>query len=346
MADYADLFEIVRGAMPQKPLPAIWDFLPSHSAAVGGICDFNKYYFDVEYKLNIQCKLKALLPKAVILPGIFPDLGVILEASAFGGKILWFKDNAPFIEHAIHDRVQIDHIKAPKIETSGLLPLALVQQRVMHRRLKQKGSELDQWAHSMGPAEIAGLIMGYDNLYMAMYDDPKRLLRLMEITTELVVGWIQKLGSFFGPDGAQVIAVNEHVPHQVSPAHFDAYIFPYLKAIFESFPKAVKIYHNEGYHSDGHVKRVLKLGADIWHFGSDVHAIPDLLTKVGDQIILLGGLNPHGVIRTGTPEMVRKEVRATVSAAKGHRFILSTGTGTTPDTTLANQRAMVDACVN
>lgn len=44
MADYADLLALVRGEVPQKPLTAIWNFLPSHSAAVGGISDFNEYY--------------------------------------------------------------------------------------------------------------------------------------------------------------------------------------------------------------------------------------------------------------------------------------------------------------
>ena len=60
------------------------------------------------------------------------------------------------------------------------------------------------------------------------------------------------------------------------------------------------------------------------------------------SVVLFGGLNPHGAMRVGTPDEVREETRAVVEAAKGRRLILSTGTGTTPEATLANQRAMVE----
>ena len=32
------------------------------------------------------------------------------------------------------------------------------------------------------------------------------------------------------------------------------------------------------------------LGADIWHFGSDAHLVPDLLDRVGERVVLFGGL--------------------------------------------------------
>jgi uroporphyrinogen-III decarboxylase len=47
-------------------------------------------------------------------------------------------------------------------------------------------------------------------------------------------------------------------------------------------------------------------------------------------------------MRHGTPALVRAETRAVVEASRGRRLLLSTGTGTTPETTLENQRAMVE----
>ena len=38
--------------------------------------------------------------------------------------------------------------------------------------------------------------------------------------------------------------------------------------------------------------------------------------------------------------------RQALDEARGRRLLLSTGTGTTPDTTLDNQRAMVEAVVS
>jgi len=63
---------------------------------------------------------------------------------------------------------------------------------------------------------------------------------------------------------------------------------------------------------------------------------------VGDEIVLFGCLDPHGVIRYGGPDEVRNETLKVIQASKNRRLLLSTGTGATPETTLENQRAMIE----
>ena len=343
MPTYQDLIRFVRGPILPKPIPAIWDFFPSHVTAVGGVPNFLDYYLDVDEKLRVQLKLQELLPDALILPGVFPDMGVIAEVSAFGGKIQWFEDGAPFIHPAIREAREIDSLKLPSPGLAGLTSLVLVQRETMRRKLRQKGREMEKWALSMGPAEISGLLMGYDKFYFTMYDDPQRFSRLLEIATEFIISWLKKQDEKYG--GLEVFALADHVPNQVKPDRAKEFFLPRIQAIFASFPKAVKIYHNEGLHSDQHVELLLNYGADVWHFGSDVHQLSDLYSKIGDRIVLFGGLNPHGVMRHGTPGEVWAETRKAVRAAKGHKILLSTGTGTTPDATLENQRAMVQAAL-
>jgi len=343
MPDLQDLIRWVHGPVPGKPLPAIWDYFPCHAGAVGGVANFLDYYFDVEWKLQLQLKLMQLIPEALILPGVFPDLGVIVEASAFGGQIVWFEKGAPFIFPAIRDLREIDVLKMPPVGTAGLMPLALRQREVMRRKLKGKGREMERWGFSMGPAEVTGLLLGYDKFFLALYDDPQRLSRLMEMVTEVIVSWLRKQEAEYG--GIEVLCLGEHVPHQVNPEQMREFILPRMKAIYSAFPRAVKIYHNEGFHSNDHFPLVLEFGADIWHFGSDVHPIKDFYSKTKDRIIPFGGVNPHGVMRHGSPQQVWSEPRAVVQAAKGHKLLLSTGTGTTPEATLENQRAMVEAAL-
>jgi uroporphyrinogen decarboxylase len=193
---------------------------------------------------------------------------------------------------------------------------------------------------SMGPAEISGLLLGYEKYYLGMYDDPKRLHILMQMVTDFVIDWIRLQNATM--DDAEVLVVADHVCNQVAPDQLEEFILPYIQAIFSAFPEPIKIYHNEGYHPDKHIEAVLGFGTDVWHFGSDVHELSDLYSKVGDDIVLFGGLNPHGAMRLGTPDEVREETRAVVEAARGRRLLLSTGTGTTPEASLANQRAMVE----
>lgn len=341
MPTYCDLVEYLREPNPGSVLPVIWDFFPCHAAAVGGVPNFLRYYLDPEEKLGSQSRLEALLPGALILPGVFPDLGVVVEASAFGGQILWFEDGAPYIGRAIQAPADIDHLKLPPAGRAGLMPLVLAQREIMRRTLRARGREMERFGFSMGPAEIAGLAMGYDRYYLAMVDEPARIARLMDIATALVIAWLREQERAYG--GLDILVVAEHVFHQVSPDHTHTFVLPYLQAIFAEFPRTVRIYHNEGHHAESHIRMVPTLGADVWHFGSDVHPLPDLLARVGERIVLFGGLNPHGTIRHGTPDEVRIETRAAMRAVAGRRLLLSTGTGTTPDTSLENQRAMVEA---
>jgi uroporphyrinogen decarboxylase len=343
MPDLQDLIRFVRGPVPEKPLPAIWDYFPCHAGAVGGVDNFLDYYFDADYKLALQMKLRDSIPGALILPGVFPDLGVIVEASAFGGQIVWFEKGAPFIFPAIRELRDIDSLKMPAAGLAGLMPLALRQREVMRRKLEAKGGEMEKWGFSMGPAEVTGLLLGYDKFYLALYDDPRRTANLLQMATEMIIAWLRRQESEYG--GIDVLCLGEHVPHQVNPAQMKEFILPCLRAVYGAFPRAVKIYHNEGFHSDAHIALVLDFGADIWHFGSDVHPLGDFYSKTGDRIIPFGGVNPHGVMRHGTPQQVRRETRGVVEAARGHKLILSTGTGTTPEATLENQRAMVEAAL-
>ena len=343
MPDYDDLTDLVRGTSSRTVLPAVWDFFPCHAGAVGAGADMLEYYLDVDTKLALQLKLAELLPEALILPGLFPDLGVIVEVSAFGGRIQWLKGGAPYIGQALHEPADIDRLRLPRPGLDGLMPLALAQRETMRRKLQARGIEMEPWTITMGPAEVAGLLMGYERFYLGLYDDPARLHTLLEMATEFIIAWLRVQSEAYG--GARAVCVADHVFSQVPPALAREFFLPHEQAIFAAFPEAVRIYHNEGRHSDEHIAMVLELGADVWHFGSDVHALSELYPKIGDAIVLFGGLNPHGVIGHGTPDEVRAATRSALAEAEGHRILFSSGTGTTPETTLANLRAMVATAV-
>jgi len=181
---------------------------------------------------------------------------------------------------------------------------------------------------------------------VTLYDDPRRLTTLLRLVTEFLIEWLYVQDRACG--GAQVVCVADHVCSQVTPAQLREFVLPNMQALYSAFPNAARIYHNEGRHSDEHLAMVLDFGADVSHFGSDVHALTDLYSKVGDRLVLFGGLNPHGAMRHGTPAQVpqvRAETREALRAAQGHRLLLSTGTGTTPEATLENQQAMVETAL-
>jgi uroporphyrinogen decarboxylase len=339
MPNYEDLISLVRGPAPPKPIPAIWNYAPCHFGAIGGESDIHRFYFDVDYKLANQLKLAELIPDAFLLPGFFADLGVVVDASAFGGELLWLEGTAPHIHASINDLKQIDKIRPPKPGLSGLMPLQLTQYRMINQRLQKMGLPPNRYIHIMGPAEVAGLILGYDKFFMGIHQDYNRIKALMEIVTDVLIQWLELQSQAVG--GAKVLCVADHACSQISPQHLEELVLPFEQAIFNAFPEPIKIYHNEGFHNDRHIGLMLKSGAEVWHFGSDVHRIAGLYEKIGDDVVLFGGLNPHGNMLNGGPDDVRAETKAVKKAAKGRRLLLSTGTGTTPEVGLINQKAMV-----
>jgi len=341
MACCADMLSLVRDPTPRRPLPAIWDFAPCHASLVGGIPDLRRYYLDVNEKLSRQLQLADRFPEALVLPGVWPDLGVVVEASAFGGRVTWFSDGAPYVSPSLAQVADIDRLKPPNPEDSGLMPLYLVQAEEMQRGLRDRGREMERIVITMGPAEVAGLLLGYERYFLGMYDDPNRIRTLMEMLTEFIIRWLRAQETVLG--SADLLILGDHVPSQVNPELVACLISPFIAAVFAAFPHAVKMYHNEGRHSDLHISLVQEFGFDVWHFGSDQHGLTELFSLLDERLVLFGGLDPHGVLRKGTPDEVALETRRCLRAARGRRLLLSSGTGTTPDVPPENVKAMVDA---
>jgi uroporphyrinogen decarboxylase len=340
MKTFRNLASLVRGPVPEKPPVAIWDSAPCHASLVDGIPDMRRYYFDSDYKLAVQTLLQERFPEVLILPGVWPDLGVVIEASVFGGRITWFENSAPYIAPSLENLRALDHLRPLKPGEDGLTALYAVQLKRMTEAQRSRGREMERLVMSMGPAEVAGLVVGYDRLYTLIYDDPQRLRRFMEIVTDFILSWLRYQQIIIGE--AELLILADHVPNQVNPEHMKEFILPCIRAIYAEFPRAIKLYHNEGFHSPAHIELIQRFGFDIWHFGSDQHRLDQLYPLLAEKVVLFGGLNPHGNLRKGSPGEVRQETAACLKAARGRRLLLSSGTGTTPDVIPENLRMMVE----
>lgn len=339
MPTFADFLSTVKGPIGEKPLLAIWDVAPNHMSLVGGIPDMRRYYLDVNEKLRVQLLLQERFPEALILPGVWPDLGAATEAPAFGGQVTWFKDQAPYVSPSKVSLTEIDHWKLPQPGNSGFMPLFLVQLKQMRDALQVNNIESGKIVIGLGPADLAGSIFGYDQFFLALHDDPERVSVLLEQLSGFIIAWLRLQEAVIGE--AELMILVDHVPSQVSPKHLEALILPHIRRIFGAYPNAVRMYHNEGFHSDAHIQLVQEFGFNVWHFGSDKHDLSSLYARLKEDVCLFGGLNPHGVLRTGTPQQVKEETLACLHAARGRRLILSSGTGTTPDVPPENVRSFI-----
>ena len=340
---FSDITDVVRSDKPLVVGPLLVGFFPNFAGGVKEEIDARQYYSDPECKFHIQYQLRKNFPEATFWPGTFHDFGAITEATAFGGRIRWSEDNGPFVYPAIESLASVDDLTTPEPGTTGLTTIALVHREKMRRLLKEKGEEMELSILTMGPGDLAGQVVGYDKFYEGFYEDPARLKQLLEICTDFIIRWIRTQAGAYG--GADVITLADHTLSQISPESTKEFIMPYFTAVTSEFPASVKIYHNEGRHSDEHIALAAELGCDIWHYGTQEYNLPDLLAKLTPDVVLFGGIGPNGAMRNDGPEEVRAEVREAFSHTKGHRFIFGHGTGATHDTTFENHRAMVEETV-
>src|SRR5512142_2780305 len=97
MPDFSAIVSLVRGPIPPTPPVAIWAVPPTTNGVMGGVPDMIRFYFDLDERLRLEQRLHDLLPEAIVLPGFWPSLGVVVEVSAFGGRMVWSRSSSPHI---------------------------------------------------------------------------------------------------------------------------------------------------------------------------------------------------------------------------------------------------------
>lgn len=335
-----DFFKAVSHREPAQVPVAIFNVAPFTTSFTG--TEINHYYQNAEMKMNTQLRLAQMLPEAIMIPGVWADLGPVVECSAFGSEVLWMEKSPPFVRRAINSYQDIQNIKPVRPERDGLMPIALEQYRYMwdhiDRRYVEEFGYLDGVALTMGPIEIAALLIDYQNFFLGLYDAPKEIKKLIEIVTESLLLWIQAQEKINGK--LKQLLLIDHTPAQVSAETFEEFCFPYLKRIFDIYPHAMKIYHNEG--NISHIlPRIMDLGIDLFHFGLDVRMAKE---SIGERVALWGNIHPVNVLLEKKPDEVTRECLECLRiGSPGGGFILSSGGGLAPQTPKENIEAIISA---
>ena len=300
------------------------------------------YYKNTDIKLYSQLFPMDYFKDCLILPGVWPDFGVVLEASAFGCPIVWNENNPPHAKNFINDINEVKKIKSINPETDGLMPAALKEYAYMLKKLDKKYINkigyLDGCVQVTGPLEVATAMLGHSNFFIAFYSEPDLVKGFLEVVTDGIIRYIKALEKIAGE--LKIISVIEHVPGMLSADHNKQFAIPYISRIFHEFPRVIGLYHNED--NITHIlSEIPKLGADIWHFGE---VNPEKIkTTVGEKMTIMGNVHPLRILLEGKPDDVIKACRENIDRfAGGGGYILCSGGGLSPGTPLENVRAMVD----
>jgi uroporphyrinogen decarboxylase len=204
-----------------------------------------------------------------------------------------------------------------------------------------------------GPLSLASYLLGQQNLLiklaemshgMATAADEQDYETLMNVASETIIAFLNaqtETGQHIAYLGDSLASCD-----MISPETYRRFVFPYHCRVFEAIRDTCRRY---GAHAMLHIcgdntailKDLAATGTEIYEVDSKID-LREARRQIGDEVCLIGNLNPAGALMTGTPADVRREAeRCIAEAASSSGFILGTGCFVAWDTPLENLQAMV-----
>ena len=157
-------------------------------------------------------------------------------------------------------------------------------------------------------------LIGYEEAFIAMYEEPEAVKDFLAALTEYKITAIDRMIDLADPD---IIQLHDDWGMQsnmlLSPDMWREFIKPYIKRFCDHVHKRGKIYEQ---HSCGYitpiVSELVEIGVDALNPMMVSNDIESLLKQYGDKITLLGGIDNQLI---ETPGVTEAEVRAEVRRA-------------------------------
>jgi MtaA/CmuA family methyltransferase len=259
------------------------------------------------------------------------------EAADLGAVVDYFDDQPPAIDETralLADKSALAAFRAPDPLGGGRMhdrvkAIALMRQRVGDSLL------VEGWVE--GPCAEGADLRGINTLMLDFHDDPAFVGDLFEfiIAMELQFAKAQIEA------GADLIGVGDAAASLIGPKLYERFVWPFEKRLIDGI-------HAMGgrvrLHICGNTRKILRgigtVGAEIVDLDF-LAPVAEGRRDMGPDQVLLGNVEPVGVLRNGTPEQVRETV-AMCHAAAGENFIVSAGCEVCRDTPEENLRALCD----
>ena len=266
----------------------------------------------------------------------FMDLSV--EAECFGAKISVSDDEVPTVKgRIINDIDDALNLVVPQIG-AGRTQLYIDAIKLATKEIIDR----PVLAGMIGPYSLAARLFDVSEIMMDCYDDPDMVHIVLEKVTQFLIEYAKA----FKEAGANGIVVAEPVAGLLSPTLEEEFGSPYFKKIVDAVQNEdfVVIYHNCGDNVPVMLDSILSTGSAAYHFGNAIDLEKDIISKISSEVIVMGNIDPAGVLRMGTPEIVRKEtLELLMKCSKYNNFVLSSGCDIPPMTPWENIDAFFKA---
>ena len=266
----------------------------------------------------------------------FMDLSV--EAECFGAEVAVSDDEVPTVKgRIINDMDEAEALQIPEVG-SGRTQLYI---DAIEKACKVI-TDRPVLAGMIGPFSLAARLLDVSEIMMDCYDDPD----MVHIVLQKVTSFLIQYAKAYKSAGANGIVMAEPVAGLLSPALEEEFASPYVKKIVDAVQsdEFIIIYHNCGNNVPLMIDSIMATGCAAYHFGNAVDLEKDIIDKVSGDVVIMGNIDPAGVLRMGTPEKVREETMALLNkCSKYPNFVLSSGCDIPPMTPWENIDAFFSA---
>ena len=253
----------------------------------------------------------------------FMDLSV--EAECFGATVVVSDDEVPTVRgRIINDIDEAEALEIPSVN-SKRAPIYLEA----IRKATDLITDRPVFAGMIGPFSLAARLLDVSEIMIDCYDDPD----MVHVVLEKVTAFLIEYAKEYKKAGANGIVIAEPVSGLLSPSLEEEFSSPYVKQIVDAVQddNFLLIYHNCGDNTPLMTKSLLSIGAAAYHFGNSIDMYA-MLKKFPADIVVMGNVDPAGVIRLGTPEKVREQTLSLMKKCceEFPNFVISTGCDVPP----------------
>ena len=263
------------------------------------------------------------------------DLSV--EAECFGSTIRVSDEEVPtVIGHIVSDEDEANALEVPAVGSarSGLYVDAI-------RKAVEIITDRPVLAGIIGPYSLAARLLDVTEIMMLCYDEPD----MVHIVLEKATAFLIEYAKAYKAAGANGIVMAEPVAGLLSPALEEEFSSPYVKQIVDAVQddSFIVVYHNCGDNTPRMTESILSTGSAAYHFGNAID-MAAMMEKFPADVVVMGNVDPAGVLRQGNPELVRTATLDVMSKCCSYpNFLISSGCDIPPATPWENVDAFFAA---
>ena len=265
-------------------------------------------------------------------------MDLTVEAEAFGSSIEFPENDMPHILGTLVDAAGVKDLQVPPMSAGRIQEYVLANKKAV-----ETITDKPVFAGAIGPFSLAGRLYGMSEIMVDCYLEPEAIELLLEKCSEFIRNYCLELKAA----GCFGVIIAEPAAGLLSNDDCLQFSSVYLKKIIEEVQddSFMVVLHNCG-NTGQCTEAMIATGAKAYHFGNAM-SMTDALEKCPKETLVMGNVDPVGVLKMMSAEDVEKNVSELLERTSSYpNFVLSTGCDVPPHVPEENIEAYYKALEN